>query len=110
MGYPLLYVYQTLCKYFSLLSVLVSIIMLHVSYELFRWFYHLPSEGLCNELTMYYGMALLNNRFLTRTRCFSIKYNDILGVTGNELDKISYKFLGFTPFPLFYTLFSPPLV
>ena len=35
---PLLYICQTLCKGLSLLSVLVSIIILHVSYELFRWF------------------------------------------------------------------------
>ena len=33
---PLLYVYETLCKYLSLLSILVAIITLHVSYELFR--------------------------------------------------------------------------
>ena len=34
--YPLLYVYQTLGKYFLLLSVLIVIIILHVSNELFR--------------------------------------------------------------------------
>ena len=59
--YPLLYVYQTLCRNFSLLSVLVSIIILHVSYELFQWFYHLPSEGMCSKLSIYYGMALIDS-------------------------------------------------
>ena len=37
----LLYIYQTLCKDFLLLFVLIAIIILHVSYELFRWFYNI---------------------------------------------------------------------
>ena len=30
---------------------------------------------------------------------FVIKYDDVLGVTGNELEQINYKFPYFTPYP-----------
>ena len=45
--FSLLYIYQRLCKDFSLLSVLISIIILYVSYELSRWFYSIFSLKVC---------------------------------------------------------------
>ena len=56
--YPLLYVYQTLCKYFLLLSVLVVIIILHLSYGLFRWFYNIFR---LKDMTMYYGLLVIHS-------------------------------------------------
>ena len=41
------------------------------------------------------------NRFLTRTSCFTFKYNDVLEVTGNnnaESEQMNYSFLYFTPY------------
>ena len=71
--YPFLYVYQTLCKSFSLLPVLVSIIILLVSYKLFRWFYStLPSEGVCSKLPMYYGMTLIDSQHVRRVLTINI--------------------------------------
>ena len=58
MQYPLLYVYQTLCKYFLLLSVLVVIIILHLSYGLFRWFYNIFR---LKDMTMYYGLLVIHS-------------------------------------------------
>ena len=94
MRYPLLYVSQTLCKDFSLLSVLVSMIILHISYELFRWFYSIFRLKVC----------AVNYRFPTRARWFAIKYDDVLGVTGIEIEQIKNKSLYFTRYshpPLF---------
>ena len=39
---------------------------------------------------------------------FAIKYDDVLGVTGNELEQINYEFLYFTPYshPLLFDMLA----
>ena len=74
------FICQALCKDFSLLSVLVSIIILHVSYQLFWWFHSIFCLKVCAvisclctteysadrfptraiKLPMYYGVALID--------------------------------------------------
>ena len=66
--YQLLYMYQTLCKDFSLLSVLVSIIILHVSYELFRWFYR--GAPICNTVLQHFSCNMVLAGCCCQLVCF----------------------------------------
>ena len=72
-----------LSKDLLMLSVLLAVIMLHAFYELFRWFcniFHLKVCAVNCRCTTEWRYC---NRFLTRTTCFDIRYNDALEVTSN---------------------------
>ena len=58
---------QQLCKDFSLLSVLVSIIILHVSYQLFWWFHSIFCLKVCAVISCLCATEYSADRFPTRT-------------------------------------------
>ena len=68
---PLLYVYQTLCNYFLLLSVIVNIMTMHVSYKLFRWLINIFNLKVCAVIANEVRNGA--NRFLTYVFCQKVE-------------------------------------